>query len=77
VRNASRIFVETVKGRDYWVCKHRWEDSIKINFTEAVCEGMDWIYLRMRPSIALFVNKVLNFQVIQIGWGGEGSCLLY
>ena len=43
VRNASKILVQTVKGRDCLGCKHRWEDSIRLDLTEAVHEGMDWI----------------------------------
>jgi len=43
VRNACKIVINTVKGRNCLGCKHRWEDSIKLDLTEAVCEGMDWI----------------------------------
>jgi hypothetical protein len=43
VRNACKILVKTVKGRDCLGCKRRWEDSIKLDLTEAVHDGMDWI----------------------------------
>jgi hypothetical protein len=43
VRNACKVSVKIVKARDCLGCKHRWEDSIKLDLTEAVCEDMDWI----------------------------------
>jgi hypothetical protein len=43
VRNAYKILVKTVKGRDCLGCKVRWEDNIKLYLKVAVCEGMDWI----------------------------------
>jgi hypothetical protein len=43
VINSCKILVKTVKGGDCLGCKHRWEDSIKLDLTETVYEGMDWI----------------------------------
>ena len=43
VRNSYKILVKTVKGGDCLGCKHRWEDNIKLDLTESVYEGMDWI----------------------------------
>ena len=43
VRDVCKILVKIVNGRDCLGCKYRWEDSVKLDLTEAVCEGMDWI----------------------------------
>ena len=63
VRNACKILVKTVKGRDCLGCKHRLEDSIKLDLTEAVHDGMDWIQLAQdKIHFWTVVNKVLNFK---------------
>jgi hypothetical protein len=44
--------------------RRRWEDNIKMDIQEVVCEGMDWIELvQDRDSWQALVNAVMNFQV--------------
>jgi hypothetical protein len=45
MRNAYQILLEILKGRDYLGDTRRWEDNIKTDFKEIVCEGKDWVYL--------------------------------
>jgi hypothetical protein len=43
VKIACKLSVKIVKGRNCLGCKHIWEESIKLDLTEAVYEDVDWI----------------------------------
>jgi len=43
VRDARKLSLKIVKGGDCLGCKHRRENNIKLDLTEALCECMDWI----------------------------------
>jgi len=44
--------------------RRRWEDNIKIDLQEVMCEGVDWIdVVQDRDSLWAFVNAVMNFRV--------------
>ena len=36
---------ETLRKETTWENHRRWEDNIKMDIQEVVCEGMDWIEL--------------------------------
>jgi len=41
-----------------------WEDNIKMDLQEVVCEGMDWIMLAQdKDGWRALVNEVLNLRV--------------
>jgi len=41
----------------------RREDNIKMDLQEVGCEGMDWIWLRIRTGDEALVNAALNLRV--------------
>jgi hypothetical protein len=42
----------------------RWEDNIKVDLQEVVCESMEWIDLaKDRDRWRALVNAVMNFRV--------------
>jgi hypothetical protein len=44
--------------------RHRWEDNIKMDLQEVICEGMDWIELAWgRYRWQALMNVVMNLQV--------------
>jgi len=44
--------------------RHRWEDSIKMDFQEVECGSMDWIELAQdRDRWRALVNAVMNLRV--------------
>jgi len=44
--------------------RRRWEDSIKMDFQEVGCGGMDWIELAQdRDKWRALVNVVMNLRV--------------
>jgi len=44
--------------------RHRWEDNIKMDLQEVICESKDWIELaQVRDSWRTLVNAVMNFWV--------------
>jgi hypothetical protein len=44
--------------------RHRWEDNIKVDFQDVVCEGMDWIGVAQDMNMLwAIVNAVMNLRV--------------
>jgi hypothetical protein len=44
--------------------RRRWDDNIKMDLKEVVCEGMDWIELTQgRDRWRALVNAVMNLRV--------------
>ena len=44
--------------------RRRWEDNIKMDLQEVVCESMDWIKLALdRDEWRALVNAVMNLRV--------------
>jgi hypothetical protein len=64
VRNAYKILVGTHKGkRQLRIQRQRWNDNIKMNLKEIVCEDMSgFIWLRLGQAL---VNMIMNI------WGLE------
>jgi len=50
--------------------RRRWEDNIKMDLHEVLCEGMDWIYLaRDRDRWQATVNAVKKIFGFRKMWG--------
>ena len=64
-RGVNRVLVGKPEGkRSLGRPRGRWEDNIKMDLQEAVCEGMDWIELAQdRDSWWALVNPVMNLRV--------------
>jgi hypothetical protein len=60
--NAFRICIEKLEEKERtW---HRWEDNIKIDLKEIVCDDVDWIHLAQgKDQWQALVNMVMNLQV--------------
>ena len=53
-----------MKEVDHLGDRCRWEDNIKMNFSEVGCEGVNWIELAQdRERLWALVNAVMNFRV--------------
>jgi hypothetical protein len=56
--NLDRILVGKPQGKKPRARPKRgWEDNIKMNLRQAVCEGMDWIQLAQNISVRVH-NKL-------------------
>jgi hypothetical protein len=65
MRNAYKILVKQPEGkRPLWQPRHKWENNIKMDLTEIVCEDVDWIHLAQdRDQWWTHLNMVMNPQV--------------
>jgi hypothetical protein len=59
------VLVENPEGkRPLGNPRRRWEDNIKMDIDEVVCESMDWIDVAQdRDRWRALVNTVMNLQV--------------
>jgi hypothetical protein len=65
MRNVYKVLVTKFEGkRPLGRPTHRWEDNIRMDLREIVCEGVYWIHLAQdRDQWQALVNTVMNFQV--------------
>jgi hypothetical protein len=64
-RGVYRVLVGKPEGKKPLVrLRRRWEDNIKMDFSELGCEGMDWIDLAQdRDRWRTLVNAVMKQRV--------------
>jgi hypothetical protein len=64
-RVVSRLLVGKPEGnRPFGRPRHSWEDNIKMDLQEVVCEDMDWIELAQdRGRWRALVNEAMNLRV--------------
>ena len=64
-RNAHRVFMGKPKGkRPLGRPRRRWEDNIKMDLREMVCDPGDWIDIAEdRDQWRAYVRAIMNFQV--------------
>jgi hypothetical protein len=65
-RRVYRVLVRRPKGtKSLGRPRRRWEDNIKMDLTEIVIDGANWIQLaRHRVQWRAFVNAVMNLRVL-------------
>jgi hypothetical protein len=63
MRKAYKIFVGMPEGkRQFGRPRCRWEDNIVADFSEIVCEGVDWIRVAKNTDRwRALVHTVMNF----------------
>ena len=63
--NVYRVLVgKPERSRPLGRQRCRWEDNIKMDFSEVECEVVDWIELaQVRDRWRALVNAVMNFRV--------------
>jgi hypothetical protein len=65
MRKLYKIFIEKSDWkRPLWKTSCRWEDNIKVDLKDMLCEVVDWILLaRNRSQSVALVNRVMNLGV--------------
>ena len=63
-RDVYRVLVGQPDGRrPLGICRHRWEDNIRMDLQEVRCRGVEWIELvQDRDRWQAFVNVVMNLR---------------
>jgi hypothetical protein len=64
---SKRFWSENREGkRPLGVARLRWEDNIKIDLEEIVCDGVDWVHLpHGKAQLRGFVNMIMHLQVLE------------
>jgi hypothetical protein len=64
MRTAYKLsFGNPKENRTHDTRRRRWEDNIKIDLTEIVLEGLEWIHVvQDRDQWVAFVNTIINFR---------------
>jgi hypothetical protein len=64
MRNAQIILVEKPNGKRLLEgSRRRWKNNTEINLTEAILQGVDWIYLYQGKTGRRLLNTPLNTAV--------------
>jgi hypothetical protein len=60
--NVKQFFEKPEYKRIFGRPRHRWEDNIKIDLTEVIYEGLNWIYLAQDRVHWRVVKMVMNIR---------------